>query len=266
MQDRYAGDVGDFGKFSLLKSLFVAPHDRIGVIWYLFPDECHNNDGRHTNYLDNPDFLEYDRDLCERLSAVVNGERSVAALEKAGILPTTNTVYFSERLDFHLRHPSQSETDKQAREERRKGWLERAVQKVSDRNAIFLDPDNGLEIPSCPKTSQMKAGKFAYYSEILELASNKDVVVIYQHLSFNGTHESQIHARVDELRLRINPTGAIFALRNRPFSPRAYFILTSKPAQGRVKESLERFLSSRHGKHWDSCHEDGVHMAFSVKR
>jgi hypothetical protein len=175
MQDRYAGDVGDFGKFSLLKSLFVAPRDTIGVIWYLFPDECHNNDGRHTSYLDNPNFLDCDRDLCERLSAVVNGERSVAALEKAGILPSS-TVYFSERLDFHLQHSSQSETDKRAREEKRKGWLERAVQKVSDRNAIFLDPDNGLEIPSCPKTSQMKAGKFAYYSEILELARNKNVV------------------------------------------------------------------------------------------
>jgi hypothetical protein len=33
MQDRYAADVGDFGKFSLLRCLFGESRNRIGVIW-----------------------------------------------------------------------------------------------------------------------------------------------------------------------------------------------------------------------------------------
>ena len=47
MQDQYVGDIGDFGKYGLLRHLFgrpegadAAPEDalRLGVVWYLFPD------------------------------------------------------------------------------------------------------------------------------------------------------------------------------------------------------------------------------------
>ena len=60
MQDRYVGDVGDFGKYGLLRYLggkldggfeYFEPM-RMGVIWYLYPDESHNADGKYTGYLD----------------------------------------------------------------------------------------------------------------------------------------------------------------------------------------------------------------------
>ena len=37
MQNRYAGDVGDFGKIGLLRQLAAAGY-HIGVNWYLAPD------------------------------------------------------------------------------------------------------------------------------------------------------------------------------------------------------------------------------------
>ena len=37
MQDRYAGDIGDYGKLGLLRSLSRTGL-RIGVNWYLTPD------------------------------------------------------------------------------------------------------------------------------------------------------------------------------------------------------------------------------------
>ena len=49
MQDRYTGDIGDFGKLGLLRWLSTSLS--IGVNWYLVPDESHNGDGRHTNYV-----------------------------------------------------------------------------------------------------------------------------------------------------------------------------------------------------------------------
>ena len=60
MQDRYVGDVGDFGKYGLLRYLTgqrEAPSTsdmpmRLGVVWYLYPDESHNADGKYTGYLD----------------------------------------------------------------------------------------------------------------------------------------------------------------------------------------------------------------------
>ena len=68
MQNRYAGDVGDFGKFSLIRSLFAYPEYSIGVIWYQYPDESHNGDGRHTKYLHNPKYKHCDQELVDGLS------------------------------------------------------------------------------------------------------------------------------------------------------------------------------------------------------
>ncbi len=257
MQNRYAGDVGDFGKFLLLRYLLSDPKNRLGVIWYLFPDESHNDDGRHVDYSTNRAFRCCDDDLCEKLSEIVRGHRSVTALEKAGLLPG-NTVYFSEPLDFHLKYPSQREKDKGEREANRKRWLRRAALKVSGCNVIFLDPDNGLEIPSCSKISQLKAGKFTYYSEVSILTKDKDVTVIYHHLNRNGTHENQIRARVDQLREHVNPSGKIFALRYWPYSPRAYFILTDKHEQRGMAERFSSFIRSRYGGYWDSYYEEQV--------
>jgi hypothetical protein len=49
MQDRHAGDLGEFLKFGLLR--WLAPPDspwpRLGVIWYRTADEVHNADGKH---------------------------------------------------------------------------------------------------------------------------------------------------------------------------------------------------------------------------
>ena len=52
MQDRYAGDVGDFVKLGLLRAL--SPGRKLGMAWYRYPDESHNGDGRHITYLDQP--------------------------------------------------------------------------------------------------------------------------------------------------------------------------------------------------------------------
>lgn len=126
MQDRYAGDVGDFGKFKLLRHLFNDANYKIGVIWYHFPDEPYNNDGGYTDYVDRESFQDCDNDLCEKLRTVLNGERTIASLENGEILPN-NTVYFSDRLNFRQEYPSQNRRDRQERESRRRDWLERAI-------------------------------------------------------------------------------------------------------------------------------------------
>lgn len=47
MQNRYTGDIGDFGKLGLLRQLQLNTRLSIGVNWYLIPDESHNRDGHH---------------------------------------------------------------------------------------------------------------------------------------------------------------------------------------------------------------------------
>lgn len=54
VQDRYAGDLGDYLKFGLLRSLASTDSPaslRLGVVWYWTLDEAHNADGKHIGYL-----------------------------------------------------------------------------------------------------------------------------------------------------------------------------------------------------------------------
>ena len=53
MQNRYTGDIGDFAKYGLLRAL--SKGKRLGVAWYLYPDEEDNTDGRHIDYLQQPE-------------------------------------------------------------------------------------------------------------------------------------------------------------------------------------------------------------------
>ena len=98
MQDRYVGDVGDFGKYGLLRSLCREDEHgaelRLGVLWYRFDgdDSAAANDGRHTDYLFAPSrherFLrQCDPDLFERMLHLVKNNRSIAAVEANGVLP-----------------------------------------------------------------------------------------------------------------------------------------------------------------------------------
>ena len=50
MQDRYTGDIGDYGKLGLLRCLAAAGL-RVGVHWYRTSDEDHNEDGKFTQYV-----------------------------------------------------------------------------------------------------------------------------------------------------------------------------------------------------------------------
>ena len=86
-QNRYVGDIGDYLKLGILRAL--SPGYRLGVAWWLFPDEVHNGDGRHIGYLNRPEqWRHFDPDLFDILVGVVSsGQRNVRALEASNILP-----------------------------------------------------------------------------------------------------------------------------------------------------------------------------------
>ena len=70
MQDRFVGDIGDFGKYGLLRALTgiypeAKPSLSLGVVWYLNVKEPDSRgDGQRLRYLDNPDhFRDCDPEL-----------------------------------------------------------------------------------------------------------------------------------------------------------------------------------------------------------
>ena len=97
MQDRYVGDVGDFAKYGLLRRLTGRPDQRkirLGVVWCLFPNETHNNDGRHVSYLRKPEFESLDDPLLAALRNIVaSGRRCISTVSRSGLFPDGTVFY-----------------------------------------------------------------------------------------------------------------------------------------------------------------------------
>jgi len=95
MQDRYVGHVGDFVKYGLLRAIRGIRH--LGIAWYLHPDAGPAGDGRHTDYLRHPgDWRHLDPKLFDTLKGMIPHRRSVASLQRSGILDPA--VYAADRL------------------------------------------------------------------------------------------------------------------------------------------------------------------------
>ena len=243
MQDRYAGDVGDFLKFGLLRQL-CEPADglpglRLGVVWYLTPDEGHNADGKHTGYLDETKpkaraLAVLDPDLYRRLQRVVVGERSVAALETAGVLPGGSSA-FGEQLSF----ADLDSTDRAARTRRRDAWVAKAVSAVAGAVLVFVDPDNGLRRESHPDPpTRSKAIKHAYHHELRNLADNgRRSVVAYHHADRTAPVAVQAQQRLAEAAdaVGLEPAATVIARRG---ATRLFLVLVAERHRERIQQRL----------------------------
>lgn len=169
MQDRYTGDIGDYGKLGLLRCLAAAGL-RVGVNWYRTPDENHNEDGRFTQYAHDSYYRDYDSQLWASLAQILDAnQRRVESLETPGIL---DAVFFNERLDF-------SEVHFRKRDGVRTDWHNRALATLNGCDIIFVDPDNGLMVPSAQRSK--KANKYVLQEELFAYYRQGASIVYYQH-------------------------------------------------------------------------------------
>jgi hypothetical protein len=213
MQDRYTGDIGDFVKLAILRTL--APGHRLGVGWWLYPNERHNGDGRHIGYLDRPAVWRgLDPQAFDHLKALVAaGDRQVAALQDERLLP--NAVYFAE--------PVPSEGSAPTRRLARLNWLDRLRAALDECDVVFVDPDNGFETkdfdPGAPK-----AGKSISLSELQSLRRPGRTLLVYHHQTrMAGGHNYELEHWGK--RLRAAGFDQVDALRASAFSARAFFLL-----------------------------------------
>ena len=168
MQDRYAGDVGDFGKIGMLRRIEMCGV-RIGVNWYLVEDESHNQDGKHVGYLQDCKFVGLDEELRKGLAYLIkDNNRSVHQLEELGLLQSN--VYYHEV----LKHVTGSFR------ENRYAWHTSGLRAMSDCELVFLDPDNGL-LPQSVSEGSRKSIKYALPEEIIDYYRAGHSVVFYSH-------------------------------------------------------------------------------------
>ena len=78
MKNQYFGDIGDYGKYGLLK--FLGDYGvKVAVNWYLTKDDENKpGDGKYTKYLEKKDeYSKYDPDLFATLKEMVLPELGI---------------------------------------------------------------------------------------------------------------------------------------------------------------------------------------------
>ena len=219
MKDQYSGDVGDFGKFGLLRALANdidgGPRFRLGVIWYLTPNDD-RGDGKHVEYLSDAKQAEYrscDAHVYDRLRTLVHqGRRSVGTIEEAEVLPP-DTLFYRATVP--------------AQRGERERWADRARRAMTGTDVVFVDPDNGLEGTS-------PTDQHALFSELALLCDESRTVVIYQQQGrMAGGRTVEIPRRLATVRARLPRADGAFGLRFARGSSR-YFIVIPTSEQSAV--------------------------------
>ena len=255
MQNRYVGDVGDFGKYGLLRylagaqgSVTVEKPLRLGVVWYLHPDESHNSDGKHVGYLeDTPTnhriFRECDPELYETLSELItSNQRSISKVRSSGILPQ-DTRYYEEALFFPRESPRSS------RRAMRQEWLRGAVDVATQVDVVFVDPDNGVTETVSPY--QKNGPKFVFIDDLRRFVDGGQTLVIYHHLGRQGTAIEQIKRVSEHLQQSLGLWGSPWSLRFRRGSARVYFVIPSLWHQDALQSRVTEFLESAWASHFE---------------
>lgn len=170
MQDRYAGDMGDFGKLGLLKYLILEGF-QVGVNWYKTAppkSELNKNgtfvqeDGKHKI---KPQYFPCDPELAEGLLRISEDEnRSIAMIQDAELLDEAMVEYYDASISV----------------EQRAAWHEQALRKTEKCDLVFLDPDNGLLVKSVGKKSA-KSVKYVFEEELADYLRSGRSVVLYSH-------------------------------------------------------------------------------------
>ena len=191
MRDELVADIGDYGKYGLLRRLFGNPEEKeepdhqltLGVLW--FYRENIGRDGNDLAYLNDRDPLALlDPFLHGRLTEMRDQcRRTVCEVQREGLLPVEQHHYFREVVQGL-----------------RDQWIGRACAQMARANVVFLDPDNGIEPPGGYN------GQHVRIDDLIQLYNSEQgkSLIIYQHRDTRHfpTAEEQIHALVERLRVR----------------------------------------------------------------
>jgi hypothetical protein len=248
MQNRYVGDVGDYGKYALLRHLCrpnISLAIRLAVVWRLFPDETFNNDGKHISYLQDHEFAKLDPYLHESLNRIVSlGLRHINKIAECGCLPSS-TVFFAPSVSA----PEGTGARPSERAHHREGWLHECLRQTQNCDLVFFDPDNGLEIGSVPK-HHPRAGKYIYWDELAAFWERGNALLIYHHLNRTAPAAWQIQSLKPRLSA-VCRQAAIVPLVFRRGSSRVFWLVHHGDVLGReLERRATDFLSTGWSRHF----------------
>ncbi len=166
MKNEYFGDMNDYRKYGLLRTLTNSGEIRTAVCWMLTPDDG-RGDGGFIDYLEQPEkWCHFDPLLFHHLAQTVlhSGVRNVSEIENSDLLPSC--CFHSELVP----------DDRGARAD----YHKRAMESARGCDLVFFDPDNGIEVKSKPY-GRKDSSKYLYWNEIERFWDAGHSLLIYQH-------------------------------------------------------------------------------------
>jgi hypothetical protein len=217
MKHQYFGDVNDYRKYGLLRTLQRVTGLRLGVWWMLTPDDG-RSDGRFTEYLRDPKrWRRFDSDLFDALAQAVGVRRSVDEVASRTILPGAT---FADGL-IPDRAADRGAVFSVAREQ------------LAGSELLFVDPDNGLEVSSCP-AGRRNSSKYVQRSELAALFQGGQSLVVYQH--FRREERSAFIARMSADIEAITGAAGVSCFRT---SNVAFFVIPRPEHETTLREAAE---------------------------
>ncbi len=271
MQDKYVGDVGDFGKYLLLLSI-CSPDEsdkkplQLGINWYKVECGVENDekDGKYINYLINDNFnlkqccSPYSQELYIKLDEevlfrnlkpeikqklkIIRGaqwgieckEELKQISENRKVEEIQNAEILPENTKFYEKSLSYN-SDRNHRNH----WVAKGFERLNECDAIFFDPDNGLKDDDNFNNNI----KNIYYSELDEYYESGKSLIIYHHATRKkGGLKEEAKDIMNKLNDRFNKNSNIRALWYHRGTARLFFIVANGNHKNKVNQRIDKFL------------------------
>jgi hypothetical protein len=191
MKNQYVGDINDFRKYGLIHSISKVFGGKILFVWMLSEED--NNDGNKIGYLNKDKiYRKYNQDIFDELKIIVENKKRNNNIDN--IIAVENSKLFKQYEFFN----DFIKDDKKSRTE----YFEKVYKLIEKFDIIFLDPDNGIEVPSC-KSGNKKSSKYIYWEEIEKIFNCNKNILIYQHFPYKK-HETFTKDIVNQCRSKLN--------------------------------------------------------------
>ena len=148
MKNQYFGDINDYKKYGILRTLSSGGKIKIDVCRMLTEDND-NNEGKFIDYLTKPDkFRKYDPELFDSLSYSVKEikQRKVTLASELNLIE--NALYYDKFLTDYV-----SEREK---------YFSDFKEYSRDCDLLFFDPDNGIEVGSKPYGMKISPNSYTH--------------------------------------------------------------------------------------------------------
>jgi len=199
MKNQYFGDINDFRKYGLLRTL-CGNDLSLAVCWMLTEDDGGQDGGKRRYLKEERYWCKFDETLFASLKQTSDRDKqNVCYAEKWGILSTAQ-FYFSDSVP----------TDTGERQR----YFERFFLKSRKTkfDLIFFDPDNGWEVPSAPYRAK-RSVKHVYSDELWSTFSRGHSVLFYQHFARPREGRDAFVTNTEKQLIWLTGAGEVYSFR-----------------------------------------------------